>query len=87
MGNGYRYVHHIQTSRQAYLSAKLKTEGRLKKAALSGGEPLGFAETVFKEASKPLPSEYLTSIDSEADFDALKTEAAWHFNEIDKGNG
>tara|TARA_R110000772_G_scaffold31235_6_gene77256 strand:- start:2787 stop:3302 length:516 start_codon:yes stop_codon:yes gene_type:complete len=61
--------------------------GRLKKAALSGGEPLGFAETVFKEASEPLPSEYLTSIDSEADFDALKTEAAWHFNEIDKGNG
>ena len=83
-GSADDYVMDISRHQSERLSGD--DRARLKKAALSGGEPLGFAETVFKEASRPLPSEYLTSIDSEADFDALKTEAAWHFNEIDKGS-
>lgn len=52
----------------------------IKRAVIKGGKSDGFAAEVRREASKPLPSETLTSVNSEDEWNALLTEAQWHLD-------
>lgn len=49
----------------------------IKRAVKKGGRSDGFAAEVRREASKPLPSQTLESVDTEEDWNALLTEARW----------
>ena len=58
-------------------------KARVKQAKARGGADDGFVDQVRAEASKPLPSEKITHVDGEGDWNSLLTEAQWHFNRID----
>ena len=53
---------------------------RAKQAVAKGAQNDGFVDHVRQEASKPLPSERLTSIDSREDYDAIMTELNWYLD-------
>ena len=54
---------------------------RARQALIKGAQSDGFVAHVRQEASKPLPSERLTSIDNEADYNAVMTELNWYLNQ------
>lgn len=59
-----------------------KEKRRVVQAVERGAVPDGFADEVRNQASKPLPSEYLTSVENVTDYRALVTEANWYENRI-----
>jgi hypothetical protein len=54
---------------------------RARQALLKGAKSDGFVASVREEASKPLPSERLASIDDEADYNAVMTELNWYLSQ------
>lgn len=54
---------------------------RAAQAVMRGAQSDGFVSHVRQEASKPLPSERLTSIDSREDYDAVMTELNWYLSQ------
>lgn len=54
---------------------------RARQALMKGAKSDEFVSHVRQEASKPLPSERLTSIDNEADYNAVMTELKWYLNQ------
>lgn len=61
-----------------------KEKRRVIQAVERGAVPDGFADEVRKQASKPLPSESLTSVENVTDFRALVTEANWYENRLNE---
>lgn len=61
-----------------------KEKRRVIQAVERGAVPDGFADEVRNQASKPLPSEYLTSVEQVTDHRALVTEANWYQNRLDE---
>ena len=59
-------------------------KARVKAAKQRGGRDDGFVDQVREISSRPLPSESITSVETEADWNALKTEAQWHLNRSDE---
>lgn len=59
-----------------------KEKRRVVQAVERGAVPDGFADEVRKQASKPLPSEYLTNVENVTDYRALVSEANWYENRI-----
>lgn len=57
---------------------------RVKAAKAKGGRDDGFSDQVRREASKPLPSQKLTSVETEEEWNSLLTEAQWHLNRSDE---
>ena len=57
---------------------------RAQEAALRGGKPNGFVDEVINESLKPLPTEYLTSVEHVSDYKALVTEANWYENRLNE---
>lgn len=55
-------------------------KARVKAAKRKGGRDDGFVDQVRQISSRPLPSESLKSVDSEAEWKSLLTEAQWHLN-------
>jgi hypothetical protein len=53
---------------------------RARAARLKGAVTDGAVAKIREQASKPLPSQTLTSVDSEDDFNALMTEAEWYLD-------
>lgn len=68
--------HALESGRKLTAEEKRRAEQSLRKGAKSDGAVAG----IRREASKPLPSQTLTSVDSEADYNALMTEVNWYLD-------
>ena len=66
----------LESGRTLSSEEKRRAEKALRRGAVSDG----FVADVRERASKPLPSQTLTSVDSEDDFNALMTEVEWYLD-------
>ena len=66
----------LESGRTLTLEEKRRAEQALRRGAKSDGAVAKIREI----ASKPLPSQTLTSVDSEEDFNALMTEVEWYLD-------
>lgn len=58
-------------------------KARVKAAKAKGGRDDGFVDQARAMAARPLPSESITEVTSEGEWNSLLTEAQWHLNRID----
>jgi hypothetical protein len=66
----------LESGRRLTPEEKRRAEQAIRKGAKSDGA----VAKIREQASKPLPSQTLTSVDSEADWNALMTEVNWYLD-------
>lgn len=74
----------VELARSSSKRLSQKEKERVIAAVARGGQPNGFVDEVRKQASRPLPSESLTKINSEEDYLAVVTEINWGLNRLDE---